>query len=248
VVGAPDLARDLLALVPLPAAGPARLWWVSLAVSPEAAAELRALLTEDERRRADGYPHAARGRRFAHGRAALRLLLGAAVSRDPRALRFSSNADGKPSLLEPLASSGGAPPEFNLSHAHDFALIAVSAEGPLGVDLSAVDRTLPVDKVAPRFFSAVERAALDSAPTHDARCDRFARLWVRKEAWLKGVGTGISERMRQTDFSAGIDRPVGDPATALPIEVEGWEVRDVAGVPDGYRAAVATRRGEGAAG
>jgi len=238
-----DLSRDLLAFVPLPTTGAARLWWVSLDVAAAAAAELRTVLSAEERQRADAYPHHARGRRFALGRSALRLLLGGWTGRDPRDLSFASNPDGKPALVE--ARGGEGTVHFNVSHARDLLLLAVCEGSPVGVDLSAVDDRLPIDTVAPRFFSSAERAALDAAPDEPARRERFARLWVRKEAWLKGVGTGISERLRLTDFSAGLDG-CGEVAGGTPaIAIDDWEVRDLAGVPRGYVAAVATRRTAG---
>jgi 4'-phosphopantetheinyl transferase len=240
VVETPDLASDLLAFTPLPAAGPARVWWVSLDVAPDADAELRVLLTEQERQRADAYPHAARGRRFARGRAALRLLLGASTSRDPKALTLVANGDGKPALAG-IGETFGAP-HFNLSHAGDVVVIALCADGPVGIDLAAVDHRLPIDRVAPRFFSPVERAALDAARDDGSRRERFARLWVRKEAWLKGVGTGISERLRLTDFSAALDSAGVDAGSALALAIDDWEVRDVVGIPRGFVASVATTR------
>ncbi len=245
MVEAPEIARELLPIVPLPSAGTARLWWASLDVGAEASRELRALLTDEERQRADAYPHAARGRRFAHGRAVLRLVLGAWLSREPGTLDFASNPDGKPLLVAPLpeGDGGGVAPHFNLSHAHDHLLLAISPAGAVGVDLSAVDQRLPIEKVAPRFFSHAERAALAAAPGEQARRERFARLWVRKEAWLKAVGTGISERMRETDFTPGLDSGVAPGGSAPPIAVDGWEIRDVAGVPPGLVASVATRAG-----
>lgn len=238
-----DLPRDLLAFVPLPMTGAARLWWVSLDVATDADAQLRTVLSAEERQRADAYPHPARGRRFALGRSALRLLLGGWTGRDPRDLSFASNPDGKPALVE--VGGGQGTVHFNVSHARDLLLLAVCEGGPVGVDLSVVDDRLPIDTVAPRFFSSAERAALDAAPDEPAQRERFARLWVRKEAWLKGVGTGISERLRLTDFSAGLDGRVEIDGGAPALAVDDWDVRDITGVPVGYVAAVATRRTAG---
>jgi 4'-phosphopantetheinyl transferase len=53
------------------------------------------------------------------------------------------------------------------------------------------------------------------------------RRWVRKEAYLKGLGTGLGIEPATVDLSA-------DPP--------GWRVRDV-DAPDGYVAAVAVATG-----
>lgn len=246
MVTASDAASALLDFVPLPAAGSARLWWVSLDVPDAAGAALLDLLTDGERQRAESYPHVVRGRRFARGRAALRLLLGAWISCDPRELVLGANGDGKPVLAGELPAGGAL--HFNLSHAGDLAVIAIDDRSPVGVDLVAVQARLPIDTVAPRFFSATERAVLASAPDEATRRERFARLWVRKEAWLKALGTGISERMRATDLSAGLSSP-GAPGAATegmkPVQVDGWEVRDLEGLPPGHVASVASRPGAG---
>lgn len=237
------MSRDLIAMTPLPPAGPANVWCVSLNVSSTAASELRALLTPTECARADAYPHPARGRRFALGRAALRLLLGAQLSRDPRTLAFVANADGKPSLAP--REAGDALLHFNVSHAGDDFLVATCREGPVGADLSAVHPRLPVESVARRFFCDAERRAIDSAGDECGRLERFSRLWVRKEAWLKAVGTGISERMRQLDLSAALDVAEPRGSAVVVTAPDGWEVRDLAGLPPGLMGAVATRPARG---
>jgi 4'-phosphopantetheinyl transferase len=75
-----------------------------------------------------------------------------------------------------------------------------------------------------------ERDQIAAAPVPE-RGGLFARLWARKEAYLKGVGTGIAVGLESEYVGAG-DR-AASPA--------GWTVRDVP-APDGYAAAVALAR------
>ncbi|HYO35922.1 MAG TPA: 4-phosphopantetheinyl transferase, partial [Geodermatophilus sp.] len=61
-----------------------------------------------------------------------------------------------------------------------------------------------------------------------------ARAWTRKEAVLKGLGTGLGGGLAAT--VTGVGHP--------PVAVAGWWVRDVP-VPDGWVASLATAAGGG---
>lgn len=123
---------------------------------------------------------------------------------------------GRPALA-------GHPVHFSLSHGGDLVLVAV-AGAPVGVDVEAV----PKEQVA---------AELSTRLHPDERCEiaaaehprlAFARVWTRKEAYLKGIGTGLS-RSLSADYLGGAG------LAALP---DGWSVLDVP-VPTGYAGAVA---------
>ncbi len=202
---------------------------------------LYALLSPEERERAASYSGTVRGRRFVRGRGSLRALLGSLLDQPPAALRFAYNRDGKPSLLEAV---GEGRLQFNVSHARDLALIAVADGRRVGVDLASVEGESRLGKVVTRFFSAAERAAYEGA-ADDERRAVFARIWVRKEAYLKATGEGISERIYETEFSqlerlVGSGERVWDRAGAGGDVVQGeWEIRDIVGLPAGYAGSVA---------
>ncbi|MET9427114.1 4'-phosphopantetheinyl transferase superfamily protein [Streptomyces sp. NPDC003036] len=75
---------------------------------------------------------------------------------------------------------------------------------------------------------ARELAALPEAERPAA----FARAWVRKEAYLKGIGTGLGRSPSLDYVGTGPDPADGPP---------GWRVSDVV-VPEDFTAAVAVRR------
>ena len=170
------------------------VWLVNL----EAAGDwLPPTLAEAER--AARLVSAALQRRYLHSHAALRAILGRYAT---AALDFAVGEHGKPYLP--------ALPElrFNLSHSHEMALIAVSREVEVGVD---VERLRPLPEcmaIAERFFPPVDAAALaEVAP--DAREAEFFRRWTRIEAMLKACGVGLYGAGRTLD---------GDWAV-LPVEV-----------------------------
>lgn len=218
-----------------------RLWLVRLDDASVHDA-LTSVLSADEMQRAMAYPSATRARRFVRLRGVLRLLLAELTDRTPGAVHFAYGRDGKPSL----APSNHSPAlHFNVSHARDYALVAVAQSRRVGVDLAWTEGETRVAHVAQRFFSASERAAL-AGVVEGARRDAFWRIWVRKEAYLKGRGEGISEHIYETDFSAVVRTAARKAARAEegatqgePRDQDRWTFVDVAGLPDGYVGSVA---------
>ena len=89
---------------------------------------------------------------------------------------------------------------FNLSHGGELAVCAVSHRA-VGVD---VEPLLPYDPEMAAFaFSPAERAWLaeqeDAAPA-------FTRLWIKKESYLKCLGSGLSYPLQELTLIPGIVR------------------------------------------
>lgn len=201
---------------------------------------LEGILSDDERVRAAAYPGATRARRFIRARGSLRFLLGHLLHRPPAELVFEYGRDGKPSLAADPAG-GSAPVHFNVSHARDLALMGFAERRRIGVDLAWAEGEARQDAVANRFFSLPERAAYASA-SPDERRTVFSRIWVRKEAYLKGRGEGISERIYETDFSGPLDAEGRVAGASGGIDQASWIVRDVRGIDEGFAGAVALER------
>jgi 4'-phosphopantetheinyl transferase len=162
------------------------------------------------------------GARRDAARVALRDLLAARAGAAPEELSFVAGAHGKPALAGPHA---GLP--FSLSHSGGLALVALGEARPVGVDL---ERPRPPERaagVAERFFTAAEARAVRGRPGD------FLRIWTRKEALLKAVGTGLTVPL--DSFEA----PLGSPARIASFHGSAWTLLDVA-VPAPYVAAVAS--------
>lgn len=126
----------------------------------------------------------ARIRAFGGSNEALRslaagLLLCHAFGDEAKGARFERGGRGKPSL------PNGKP--FNLTHAGDYAVLAVS-NGTVGVDL---ERIRPIDwaKISARFFHPEERAFLAQSARPEVV---FFWIWTLKESYLKAEGLGFS--------------------------------------------------------
>lgn len=117
-------------------------------------------------------------------RAALRAILAAQLDCAPREVNFTTGEFGKPLLRDGSL-------HFNLSHERDLALVALSLDGPVGIDLEHLRRAPDLSDCAQTFCHPDELAALP--PEGHARNIELLRLWTAKEALLKALGTGFSQ-------------------------------------------------------
>ncbi|NOY13840.1 MAG: 4'-phosphopantetheinyl transferase superfamily protein [Deltaproteobacteria bacterium] len=168
------------------AAGQLHLWRIPLAAT-EKIEPLKALLSADERARADRFVDPAKGRQFIFSRSCLRQILARYLRTDPAAIIFCYGRRGKPFLsLETLPAY-----YFNLSHSGRWLLLAVTTVGDVGVDIEQLDSQLDYQSLATQFFTAHELSQLKSCRTNRRRRE-FYRLWTLKEARLKSTGEGFS--------------------------------------------------------
>lgn len=149
--------------------------------------ELRALLNTEELARASHFIQEEHRRRFTVARGTLRVWLGERLGVPPESLEFSTGVHGKPFLAGPHAGAGL---HFNLAHTGDLGVLALSTQGPLGVD---VERVRPMDEMGlgGHVYSAGELALLGSCSVQ-ARRELFFQLWTLKEAYIKATGEGMT--------------------------------------------------------
>lgn len=181
-----------------PRAGEVHVWRLSLAMDGDMRARSISALSKSETRRAAGFHFAGDELRFVVSHGCLRHILAGYTGLDPGALKFVVSEFGKPSLK--TAGEGGSI-RFNLAHSGDAALVALSSEGEVGVDIESVRRLDDFSPVARRCFSPRERDMLDSCEESEY-ADMFYTLWTRKEAYIKARGEGMSLDLTRIDVSA----------------------------------------------
>ena len=101
---------------------------------------------------------------------------------------FVYGPQGKPDVA---ASQNSSRLRFNLSHSGELALVAVSRNVELGVDVEQIKPDFAGLEIARRFFSPQECAKLECV-LPNARADAFFDCWTRKEAYIKARGGGLS--------------------------------------------------------
>lgn len=229
----PDNPWSQTPLSPTFATGRVDVWKVRLD-EPDIVGSEPKVLSADEIGRANRFHFEKDRIHFTRCRSALRGLLARYVAIPPAEIDFEYLTGGKPQL-----ATGKNPGslQFNVSHSAGIALIAVSAHR-LGVDVERIRNDVDTDSLSERFFSARERAGLQSLPVR-LQVPGFYACWTRKEAFLKATGDGLSFPL--TDFSVST-HPDLDPELE---EIRGntgvgkqWRLFDL-NVVDGYRATVA---------
>lgn len=138
-----------------------------------------------EANRVDGESEVLRRRR------ATRAALGTALSQwlecTPSDVRLVRGAHGKPAL----AGAGAGDVHFNVSRAGECCLIAITAIGPVGVDVERIVSFPEVEAIARTRFATAEAAAILRF-TGERRLRAFYNCWTRKEACLKAMGAGLT--------------------------------------------------------
>ncbi|MGA4848565.1 4'-phosphopantetheinyl transferase family protein [Streptomyces sp. G5(2025)] len=186
------------------------------------------VLDDEERRRAAAYRRAADRDVYVAAHTALRRLLAAYLGVPQRELALIREtcptcgaAHGRPAVAD-----GGV--HFSLSHSGSLSLLAF-ATTPTGVDIEQIPSPRAVPHIT-RSMHPREQTELTHLPPQ-RRPGALARTWTRKEAFLKGLGTGLSR-------APGLDYVGSGPAPSN--DLPGWTVSDVA-VDGPYAAAIAVR-------
>lgn len=164
-------------------------------------------------------------KRYLVAHIALRYLLARRIGVPPSDIALAR--DPCPNCAElhgrPVLAGSEPAVQFSLSHGGDLVLVGL-AETPVGVDVEAVPEHRVAADLRTRLHPAEQREITSAERLDEA----FARVWARKEAFLKGIGTGLSRGL-STDYLGG---------TGLADLPAGWTVLDVP-VRSGYAAAAA---------
>lgn len=144
---------------------------------------------------------------FLASRAALRLILGRYLGRNPAAVRFACGSPGKPSIIE------GGDLSFSLSRSRPQAVVAVTRGRAVGVDVERIRPDVDIEALARHFLSPTEAEALRAVPEPGRRAAFFAR-WTRKEAMIKATGAGLGDGLGHV----GSDPEEGGPITVRSVD------------------------------
>lgn len=130
---------------------------------------------------------------FRTSRILLRLLLSKYLDIKPTNIKLQYNEYWKP-YVEPLNGNGI---HFNLSHSHEWLVIAFNKKYEIGVDVEKVNsgNDLPIDIC----LSEAEKKTFSSLST-SSKPEYFYRIWTAKEAYFKMLGTGLNDTLSHSTF------------------------------------------------
>ncbi len=104
----------------------------------------------------------------------------------PSDLVINYNESNKPYIANPNGF------KFNVSHCGNTVVMATTSKYDIGIDIEAIDSNIDIDGMGKIVFSQSENELINNSP------DKFFRLWTKKEALIKAVGTGFSSDFYQT--------------------------------------------------
>ena len=174
------------------------IWLISLLPEREA------VLSADEQVRASRFHFEDDRTRWIRARSALRTILSTYTKVPAPDLAFVTGSHGKPSLRD----SGGI--EFNLSHAGDWAIVAVTTGCPVGVDIERAREGVDLAALLRRLGET------DLPETQD----ELLRSWTRREARSKAVGGALFDRHNHDFRVRDLEAPAGYAASVALIGFE----------------------------
>ncbi|HMD49303.1 MAG TPA: 4'-phosphopantetheinyl transferase superfamily protein [Bryobacteraceae bacterium] len=210
------------------------IWTLPTGGADDLVARLERVLDAEELNRAARFRFNHLRESFVVSHGALRTLLGRYLNVPPAEVRFVYGSKGKPALA--LQSNI----EFNMTHSGGLAVIALTLDREIGVDVEQIRSMPDRQAIASRFFCAEEAAEILSLP--EAERERaFYCCWTRKEAYIKAIGDGLSTPL--DEFRVTVQP--GEPARFVHIArdteaAEAWMLHDLRLAPD-YAAALAYR-------
>jgi 4'-phosphopantetheinyl transferase len=204
---------DLSAVAPQPKG--ADIWLLDFSVLTEnQIASHSSLLSPEEVERAQ--PLKRNQHHFVATRVLIRKALAYYTGTPSTALEFARREQGKPYLR-----NTPNPIYFNLSHSGNFAALAVTTAGEIGIDIETI-RTRNFLAIAERYFHADEIKQL-AASTDAKREQLFFKLWTLKEAFFKATGGGISSGLDKAVFDLGSQNICARFAPELNEQEKTWQ-------------------------
>lgn len=194
--------------------------------------EALGLVAPDEEERARAFRFEEDRRRYLGGTLLQRVVLSRLLSCSLGEVSFFKNEWGKPFLDKRHESTI----QFSLSRSHKLSVLAVSVEGEIGVDVEYERGRVGNDLSMKSQFSEAEQEFIEQAA--DSR-QAFFEIWARKEAYIKGIGRGLSHPLEKFDVSPSGEKFARD--WSVDLMQETWEVRSMELSEKHYASALAMR-------
>jgi 4'-phosphopantetheinyl transferase len=190
------------------------------------------LLSEDEKLRWLRFQSGDSQMRFAKAHAFVRLVLERYIGVPAAEIQITRGQNKKPEL-----NMGDPPLHFNLSYRDDYALLAISTNEVVGVDIESVKKIDHISSFIGSYFSYEEKQKVLSYRNKYDRLAMVFSIWVMKEALVKAKSTGLSESLTHYNLCPFLEQPECVPEFDTPNT---WHIARFQ-VADNYKAACAVR-------
>jgi 4'-phosphopantetheinyl transferase len=172
------------------------LWIVDYRDRGDLAQRLDLLLSEDELERAGRFKFDHLRDFYFFCRGSLRRILSHYSAIPPDKIEFLYEDKGKPYLAHQSRI------RFNVSHAGDLFVCAVSNSLTVGVDVEEILQMEDMASIATHFFAPAEQDHL-AGIAEGERTHAFYECWTRKEAVIKATGEGVSRPLDSFEVAFG---------------------------------------------
>jgi 4'-phosphopantetheinyl transferase len=199
-----------------------------------------ATLSQEEQDRAARFTFPDKYEEYVVSRGLLRKALAHVLKQPATEFQFEYTDSKKPYLPIKYANKTVS---FNISHSHGQALVAISLDRNIGIDIEKIRSDVEYEKLALRFFSEAEHHELMQISA-DERARSFFAIWTRKEAFVKAIGKGIAFGLSEFDVNISPEEPPVMLATRWnPEDVSLWSMATI-DAENNFMATLATDGGE----
>jgi 4'-phosphopantetheinyl transferase len=181
------------------------VWRIPLDAPGAQAREAGQLLTPSELARAARFTQAEDRCRFETARAATRCILGRYLGLAPTQVGIELDRLGKP-RLDAATIAVDRLLHFNVSHAGSWILAAFARSCAVGIDVECLRAKGVTEELIGYCLSDHERRTLATLPK-EKQIAAFFKCWTSKEAWLKGLGVGLTVALQAIEVSIDPDQP-----------------------------------------
>ena|SRR3990167_3686414 len=159
------------------------LWRIYLNPQNVTVEDCLSALSEDEQKRGFGFVFLQNRTHYFIARFSMRMILSYYLDTKPSKIEFAYNEYGKPFLKNREI-------EFNLSHCNEQAILAVTHQSLLGIDIEYMNHELDLQPIAQEILSEREYQEFSSLD-YPFQTRAFYRAWTCKEAFTKCLGYGL---------------------------------------------------------
>jgi len=195
------------------------------------------LLTEAELHRGKRYTRHDDRLRYQLGRASLRCLVARYLGVSPQQVGIEPNQAGKPQLDAATSAAANGVLHFNLSHSGSWIVAAFARSFAVGIDVEAVSAKSASARMIDYVLSDRESQVLRGLPQHK-QAAAFFKGWTSKEAFVKGIGVGLSAGLKSIEVSVDPDAPARLLSAPPEHRPDLWQLRTLE-VSAGYVATLA---------